>query len=105
MSAGQQAVIDNSRVIRTDNANAPDAVAWKDRILVFHSRPLSEVAEEFNRYNTRHIIIRDEEVGRRAMSGTYSVDRPQVLVLYLQEDSSLSVIAQKDGWIIRRQKN
>jgi len=36
------------------------------------------------------------------MSGTYSVDRPIILALYLREDGSLDVQAARNGWIVRK---
>jgi hypothetical protein len=38
--------------------------------------------------------ILDPEVGQRRKSGTYSVDRPQILALYLREDGSMDVQLQ-----------
>jgi transmembrane sensor len=102
LAAGQQAHIVREKVSTSNDANAPDEIAWRDRLLVFRGRPLSEVADEFNRYNKVQIRILDPEVGRIPMSGTYSVDRPQILALYLHEEASLDVIQQGNEWIVRR---
>jgi transmembrane sensor len=102
LAAGQQALVAREKVSTSNDANAPDEIAWRDRLLVFRGRSLSEVADEFNRYNTAQIRILDPEVGELRMSGTYSVDRPQVLALYLREDSSLDVEQQGDDWIVRK---
>jgi transmembrane sensor len=102
LAAGQQAHIGRDEVSTTNDANAPDEIAWRDRLLVFHGRSLTEVADEFNRYNRTQIRILDAGVGQRRMSGTYSVDRPQILALYLREDDSLDVEQQGDDWIVRK---
>jgi transmembrane sensor len=102
LTAGQQAVIENKRISKSNDANAPDVIAWKDRLLVFHAKALADVAAEFNRYNTRKIVIRDDVIGSRPMSGTYSIDRPQILVMYLQEDIALSVTVQHNNWVIQK---
>jgi transmembrane sensor len=102
LAAGQQAHIVREKVSTSNDANAPDEIAWRDRLLVFHGRSLTEVADEFNRYNTVQIRILDSDVGQLRMSGTYSVDRPQILALYLREDGSLDVEQQGDDWIVRK---
>jgi transmembrane sensor len=102
LAAGQQAHIVREKVSTSNDANAPDEIAWRDRLLVFRGRPLSEVADEFNRYNTAQILILDSEVGQLRMSGTYSVDRPQILALYLREDGSLDVEQRGNDWIVRK---
>jgi len=102
LSAGQQARIVHDAVSTSREANAPDVIAWRDRLLVFHGESLAEVAIEFNRYNKAQIRILDPEVGQRRMSGTYSVDRPQILALYLREDSTLDVALEGNVWIVRK---
>jgi transmembrane sensor len=102
LAAGQQAHIVREAVSTTNDANAPDEIAWRDRLLVFRGRSLTEVANEFNRYNRTQIRILDPEVGQRRMSGTYSVDRPQILALYLREDASLDVDQRGNEWIVRK---
>jgi len=32
-------------------------LSWRSGMLVFDQRPLAEVAEEFNRYNAKHIVV------------------------------------------------
>ena len=38
-------------------ADVESATAWRQRRLVFSSTPLPEVAEEFNRYNERQLVV------------------------------------------------
>jgi transmembrane sensor len=102
LGPGQQAHIVRDQVTTSNDANAPDEIAWRDRLLVFRGKPLSEVADEFNRYNTAQIRILDSDVGQLRMSGTYSVDRPQILALFLREDHSLDVSQQGNEWIVRK---
>jgi len=82
LSADQPARIAHDSVSTSQDANAPDVIAWRDRLLVFHGESLSQVADEFNRYNKGQIRILDPEVGQRLMSGTFSVDRPQMLARF-----------------------
>lgn len=102
LAAGEQAHIVHDKVSTTNDANAPDVIAWRDRLLVFRGRALTEVADEFNRYNTVQIRILDPEIGRIPMSGTFSVDRPQILAFYLREDARLEVEQHGNEWIVRK---
>lgn len=46
-------------------------LAWKHQVLEFVERPLSEIVEEFNRYNTRQITIRDRELLDTEITATF----------------------------------
>lgn len=99
--AGEQARVSTREISRQAAGNVPDAVAWRERRLVFKSALLSEVAAEFNRYNTTPIVV-DEQLGRsRRLSGIFDADHPQSLLLYLREDPSLTVIEESKRIIIR----
>ena len=102
LAAGEQARISTVGITKNVAADVSDAVAWRERVLVFNGTPLGDVAAEYNRYNTRKIRIEDPEIALRQMSGTYSADHPQLLVAYLQKDSSLSVTITDTGWAVAR---
>jgi len=70
LSAGETAVADNhsTSVSRKSGSELADALSWRNGILVFRGAPLSEVAAEFNRYNTEKIVIDDPEVSRLTVS-------------------------------------
>ena len=78
-----------------------NAVAWRQRQLVFRRATLAEVADEFNRYNQVQIHIEGDAVRGKRLSGTFSADRPQTLILYLTRDNSLSVRLDGDTWIVQ----
>jgi transmembrane sensor len=45
-------------------------LAWKDDLVDFHALPLSEVILEFNRRNHTQLVIGDEELARRTITGS-----------------------------------
>lgn len=102
LAAGEQANISTVGVTRNVAPDVSDAVAWRERVLVFHGAPLADVAAEYNRYNAKKIRIQDQEIAQRRMSGTYSADHPLLLVRYLQKDSSVSVTTTDIGWVVER---
>jgi transmembrane sensor len=53
------------------NVNLAEATAWTQHQLVFHHRPLGEIAEEFNRYNVGRIEIRSPSLREQEVTGTF----------------------------------
>lgn len=72
-------------------ANVTAATAWIQRTLVFESAPLSNVAEEFNRYNTRQLVVTDPELAGIHISGVFSSTDPALLLKFLRAQSELNV--------------
>ena len=59
LSRGDRVVIDSAGAGTLQHGvNLAEITAWTQRQLVFHHRPLGEVADEFNRYNAGRIEIR-----------------------------------------------
>lgn len=67
--------------IRTDVAAA---TAWVQKRLIFEETPLSKVVEEFNRYNTRRLVIVDPQLQLVEISGVYSASDPDSLLGFLR---------------------
>ena len=60
LAAGEQVTVTHATAAPSPKrANLAAAMAWTQRSLVFDSAPLTEVAEEFNRYNARQLTIDD----------------------------------------------
>ncbi len=82
-------------------ADAGEAIAWRQRRLMFRERPLSEVAAEFNRYNTLQVRIEGEDLRRKLMTGAFDADNPRGLIRFLAKDGALSVTEEGDTAVIR----
>ena len=48
------------------------ATAWTQGKITFRATPLSDVVEEFNRYNTRQLVIADPTLKDTKISGVFS---------------------------------
>jgi len=70
LTAGEMAVADNHSIsiTRRSESEIVDALSWRKGILVFRSAALSEVAAQFNRYNTQKIVIDDPRVADMTIS-------------------------------------
>lgn len=81
--AGQMFTLEPSALFSID-ANGPrvaqagpaaEVTAWRTGQLVYQDRPLGEVVEELNRYRKGRIILRDDRLASRRVSGVVHLDR------------------------------
>jgi transmembrane sensor len=70
------------------------SVAWTQRQLMFEHRPLSQVAEEFNRYNKDRIDIDSPELERQEVTGVFDAKDPASFVAFL---SSVPGVEIREG--------
>jgi len=93
LAAGEQVTVTRAATGASSprQANVAAATAWTQRSLVFDSSSLTEVAEEFNRYNTRQLIIKDTEVADIHISGVFSSVDPALLLRFLRTQPELAV--------------
>jgi transmembrane sensor len=100
LGRGEQMSIEHAGSIQ--KRSVPDVqqpVAWRQRRLVFQDVPLADVAAEFNRYNVPGFEVHGADVRNKHISGVFSADHPEALVLYLERDESLRV-ERRDGAVI-----
>ncbi len=102
LAAGEEADIVDGRVAKAHPVEPADVVAWRERRLVFREAPLGAVAAEFNRYNKKQIRLQGDGVRDLQLTGVFSADHPQSVVLYLTKDPTLEVEEGGDAWVIRR---
>ena len=101
ITTGEEARVADGVVTKRTLPDVDGAVAWRERQLVFRNAPLSQVAAEFNRYNKMQIQLEDEAVRQKQLTGIFSADHPQSVILYLSRDESLVVQPKSDAWVIR----
>lgn len=62
-------------IVESSGLDAVDSrLLWREGRLRFEETPLREVAKEFNRYNTKQLIISDEVTGNIEIGGTFPLD-------------------------------
>jgi len=76
---------------KTKRADVAVATAWVQKRLIFEETPLAEVAEEFNRYNTRRLVISDPELRSMGISGVYSSTDPDSLLGFLRVQPNIQL--------------
>jgi transmembrane sensor len=102
-NAGDQVEVPESEPIirQTIPVEVEQALAWRERRLKFRDRSLQDVAKEFNRYNTRQIIVPDVRAQQKLLNGVFDADQPEALVKFLKLDPMLSVEKSDDGFVVR----
>jgi transmembrane sensor len=91
VAAGEQLTVTPKVARKSDHANVAAATAWTERRIVFDSATLSEVAEEFNRYNDRQLLIQDPQLYDFHISGIFSSTDPESLIRFLRERPEVKV--------------
>jgi transmembrane sensor len=107
LSAGEQVTVPARRQakdhVQARAINVAAVVAWTQRELVFESTPLAEVAEEFNRYNERQLVIRDASLREFQIDGVFSSSDPASLIRFLRARANVQVSETGSSFILERQ--
>jgi transmembrane sensor len=91
LAAGEQITVTPQAVSKTPHPNLASATAWTQRQLVFDSASLTEVADEFNRYNERKLVIDPSALRTLHISGVFSSTDPASLIRFLRDRPGLRV--------------
>lgn len=104
LSAGEQLTVLPHAMTKPTRTDTVAATAWVQKRLVFEETALSDVAEEFNRYNRRPLSIDDRDLQRVKISGVYSSTDPASLINFLRSQSSMQVVeTENQVRIVRRE--
>lgn len=87
LPAGSIALVGKDGVVVRQLApeHAADYVSWRDGYAVFHDTPLASAAAEFNRYNSRQIVIADPALDHLRVGGHFRLDNSDAFVRLLQQ--------------------
>jgi len=97
LSAGEQVTVTHAQVLPTPaHADIATATAWMQRRLIFDGSRLSDVVQEFNRYNRRQIVVEGVELSDFHVSGVYSSTDPASLIRFLREQPGMKITETAD---------
>ncbi len=98
LTAGLQvAVARTDPIPKPAPANLDKATAWTARRLVFDDEPLVVIVAEFNRYNRSRVIIVDDGLNTRRISGVFDANDPDEFIALLSSLESINVQRTADG--------
>jgi transmembrane sensor len=80
LGAGEQATVTDQGTRRAPHADISAATAWTRKKIVFSTTPLSEVVAEFNRYNSRKLVVVDPTLNDVRISGVFASTDPASLI-------------------------
>jgi ferric-dicitrate binding protein FerR (iron transport regulator) len=91
VTAGYRVAVTRAGIGGSEEVDAAAAIAWTQQQLIFDSASAADVAEEFNRYNSRQMIIDGDLAGLR-LSGVFSSTDPMAFVRFLQDRFGVQVV-------------
>jgi len=77
-----------------------NALAWRGGMLSFDQSPLPIVAAEFNRYNTKPIVVRGTQAAEMRIGGTFPASHPEAFVRLLHNAYGLQVETNDDAIVV-----
>ncbi len=103
LPAGSVALVrDDDVLVRSvPIADAERLLDWREGLLVFRDNTLAEAAAEFNRYNTRKLLIADDAVGALRIGGSFRWDNAEGFVRLLERGFPVRAEATTDGIELR----
>jgi transmembrane sensor len=103
VASGEQLTVSPQEIQKDEHPNIANATAWTQRQLVFESASLSDVADEFNRYNDKQLIVDDARLDTFHVSGVFSSTDPASLIRFLRARPELRIVETDSQ--IRIEKN
>jgi transmembrane sensor len=92
LSAGEQVTVTPTQALPAPaRADIIATTAWMQRRLIFDGSKLSDVVQDFNRYNKRQLVIEGPELSDFHVSGVYSSTDPASLLRFLREQPGVTV--------------
>jgi transmembrane sensor len=92
LSAGEQVTVTPAQALPPPaRADIAATTAWMQRRLIFDGAKLSDVVQEFNRYNKRQLVIEDAQLSDFHVSGVYSSADPSSLIRFLHDQPGMKI--------------
>lgn len=103
LPAGSMALASGSGIVtRTGSvADAERALDWRNGFLDFHDTTLADAASEFNRYNSRKLVVGDPEVGALRIGGHFRWSNLDAFVRLLELGFPVQAEARADAVVLR----
>lgn len=74
--ANQQVSYSAGQVSHTLSVDSEQRLAWREGWLTYSQAPLAQVVEELGRYYPGHIVLLNETLGHREVSGSFPIAEP-----------------------------
>ncbi|WP_170836282.1 FecR family protein [Pandoraea sp. ISTKB] len=74
LGAHEQVIYQGQRLGRATNVDTTVATAWRSGVLVFRDTPLPDVVNEINRYRSGRVVVIDDRLAQKHLSGRFRID-------------------------------
>jgi transmembrane sensor len=81
-------------------AEVEEALSWRQGVLVFRQMTLADASAEFNRYNTRKIVIEDPNIAGLRVAGSFRANNVEAFVRLLERGYPLRAEEQDDRFVL-----
>jgi transmembrane sensor len=88
-------------VQKTGATEIEQSLTWRTGVLTFRDTPLAEAVAEFNRYNTRKIVIEDPAIAAVEVGGIFRSTNLDPFVRLLEEAFPIRADAEGDRIVLR----
>ena len=68
-----------------------DALSWREGVLTFDQKPLPAIAAEFNRYNSKKLVLEGPDVAGIRITGTFPASKPDAFARLLRDAYGLEL--------------
>lgn len=96
LTAGQQIQFGPAGVGLVHPVQLPQATAWLPTEIRFQRETIGDVARRFNAYTSKPLVIDDEAIAGKRISGIFHANNPQAFVAYLSTLPKVRVIEGAD---------
>ncbi|THF60440.1 FecR family protein [Pseudothauera rhizosphaerae] len=100
LQARQQVRYDAVAVGSVASVEPAAATAWREGVLVFSQTPLADVIDEINRYRTGRVMLMNDRVRNRPVSGRFAIVELDMALWQLQESFDLRARTLPAGVLI-----
>ncbi|HEV2562230.1 MAG TPA: FecR domain-containing protein [Rhizomicrobium sp.] len=91
------------RLTAKSQQDLADELGWRRGVLVFNHTTLADAAAEFNRYNSRKIVLADDDVARRVIGGAFTVTDVHRFALVVRDALKLGIKDRNGDIVISRE--
>lgn len=94
VTAGDIALTQGASTLVTTAADdrVADALSWRAGMLSFKQERLADIVAEFNRYNTRRIVIEDPRAADLRIGGSFPAQQPGAFARLLRDAYGMTVV-------------
>lgn len=96
LTAGQQIELGPAVIGPVHPVQIPQATAWLPEEIRFQHETIADVARRFNAYTVKPLVIEDEGIAGKRISGLFHANNPQAFVAYLSTLPNVRVIDGAD---------